>query len=88
MNRLSKIGLAALAGAVGGFATAPAQATLIADGVTYALTDTPLTATSAQFTLDITDHSPTKNKCFNKPLMFGGDTSQRWRRKSSAGATP
>jgi len=43
----SAIGLAALA------TTMPAHASLIDDGITYSLTETTLTATSAQFTLGI-----------------------------------
>lgn len=49
-----RFGFMALAGALSVFIAGAAHASLIADGVTYTLSETALTATSAQFDLHIT----------------------------------
>lgn len=53
MNRTLLAGLGSAIGVVAFATSTPAQAALIADGITYTLTETALTATSAQFTLGI-----------------------------------
>jgi hypothetical protein len=54
MTTITRLGFVAFAGALGALmAGAPAHATLIADGITYTLTETTITATTAQFDLHI-----------------------------------
>jgi hypothetical protein len=74
-------GIAALAGAlIAFFAGATAQASLIAEGITYTLTEKPITATNAQFDLHISGiNGPSDTRggrsgvnaiAFNKPPNY------------------
>jgi hypothetical protein len=74
----------ALAGALGTFIATPGHASLIADGVTYTLTETTLTATTDQFTLGISGingasdtekgRSGVQSFAFNEPAHFSSAT--------------